>query len=224
MRRLPLSVHHVPPERATEEVAVVIDVLRWTTTSIIALSNGAAGIEAFATPEAARIRAQEIGALTAGERNAHRIPGFDLGNSPTEFTRERVQGRVICATTTNGTNALLAAQGAAQVFLAAFVNLSATAQAIRALAPRGVEIICAGSEGKPSPEDSACGEALAALLRGEPCEVSPLSVFRRAPHAAHLMAQGYTRDVELAAALDSIPLVAVCRDGRVEADVAGGEM
>lgn len=207
-------VHATPPSHTNGDVCVIIDVLRWTTTSLIALSNGAAGIEAFSTPEAARIRADEIGALTAGERSAHRIPGFDLGNSPTEFTPERVEGRVICATTTNGTNALLAAQGAARVFLAAFLNLSATASAIRALAPREVEIICAGSEGQPSPEDSACADALAAVLRGESLG-DPTSVLDWAPHAAHLRALGYERDVEIAAAMDSVGVVAGLEEGRV---------
>lgn len=202
---------------------MVIDVLRWTTTSIVALSNGASGIEAFERAEDARQRALAVGALAAGERNAHRIPGFDLGNSPLEFTRERVGGRVICATTTNGTKALVAARGAPRVYLAAFVNLSVTAEAIRTLAPSHVDIVCAGSEGQPSPEDSACGEAMAALLRGEPIDDASLSIFARAPHAAHLIAQGYERDVEIAAAVDSVPLLAEYRDGRVVADVAGGE-
>jgi len=212
---LRLALHHTPPIAPEGELAVVIDVLRWTTTSVVACANGAAGIEAFATPGEAQARAAAIGALTAGERNAHRIPGFDLGNSPREFTRERVEGRVICATTTNGTRALLAAQGASQIFVAAFVNLSATAEAIRRLAPRHVDIICAGSEGEPSPEDSACGEALAAMLRSAPSPISPSSVLSRAPHAAHLVSLGYGEDVAMAGALDANPLVCRYRAGRV---------
>src|SRR5690606_37266264 len=120
---------------------------------------GAAGVEAFASADAARVRASEIGALLAGEREAHRIAGFDLGNSPLEFTRERVAGRVICATTTDGTRALLAARDASAVFVAGLVNLAATAAAVRELLGcerglRHVHIICAGSEGQPSAEDS----------------------------------------------------------------------
>ena len=217
-----VSIHEAPPADVDADVAVVIDVLRWTTTAITALDNGAAGIEAFLEPDAAAARAAAIGALTAGERKAHRIPGFDLGNSPLEVTRDRVQGRVICATTTNGTRALLAATGARHVFLAAFVNLSATAAAIRACAPGHVAIICAGTDGYPCTEDSACAEALAALLRGEPLTVIPTQVFSRAPHAAHLEALGYLADVESAGALDSSSLVAVYRAGQVVRDGRGG--
>lgn len=211
---LRLSLHHTPPVAPAAELAVVIDVLRWTSTCVVALANGAAGIEAFLTPEEARRRAQEIGALTAGERNAHRIPGFDLGNSPTEFTRYRVEGRIICATTTNGTRALLAAQGAPRVYLAACVNLSATAAAIREAAPDSVAIICAGSDGQPAPEDSACADALAALLRGEP-PPDPTPALFAAPHATHLRALGYARDVELAAAVDTHPIVVGVQGGMI---------
>jgi 2-phosphosulfolactate phosphatase len=216
-----VTIHPTPPTDVDADVAVVIDVLRWTTTAITALANGAAGIEAFRESDAAAERAAAIGALTAGERRAHRIPGFDLGNSPLEVTAERVRGRVICATTTNGTRALLAAAHVPRVFLAAFINLRATAAAIRDCAPRHVAIICAGTDGYPCGEDSACADALAALLRGEPLTVVPAEVFSRAPHAAHLEALGYLADVEVAGALDSTSLVAVYRDGRVVRDDRG---
>lgn len=216
-----LTIHHTPPDHVDADVAVVIDVLRWTTTAITALANGAVGIEALLTPEATAERAKAIGALTAGERHAHKIPGFDLGNSPLEVTRERVHGRVICATTTNGTRALLAAVGAPRVYLAAFVNLSATAASIRACAPRHVALICAGTDGYPCAEDSACAEALGALLRDEPLSVNPAHVLSLAPHAAHLEALGYLSDVEVAGALDSTSLVAVFRDSRVVGEARG---
>src|SRR5690606_14364721 len=105
----------------------------------------------------------------------------DLGNSPLEFTRERVAGRVICATTTNGTRALAAVSDVPVVFVAGFVNLTATVRAVWAALERRelrhadarvdgdarhVHIVCAGSEGEPSAEDSLCAEWMAAALRG----------------------------------------------------------
>lgn len=206
----------------------MIDVLRWSTSCVAALANGALGVEAFATAQEARLRAAEIGALTAGEREAHRIAGFDLGNSPLECTRERVEGRVLCATTTNGTRALLAASAARQVFVTGFVNLTATARVIRATlaasAAAGdaghVDIVCAGSERQPSAEDSACATALADLLEGREPALDLDALSREAPHANTLRAAGYAEDVAFALRLDAIPLVAARREGRVVAVTA----
>ncbi len=187
----------------------MIDVLRWTTTAVTALANGASAIEAFAEPEEARERAARIGALTAGERGGHRIAGFDLGNSPLEFTAARVAGRTICATTSNGTRALLATVGATQRYLAGFVNLRATAAAILARSPAAADLVCAGTEGRPSAEDSACAEALAAVLRGEAFDPELLARAARAPHAAFLRGAGYASDVDVALTPDSVQVVAL---------------
>jgi 2-phosphosulfolactate phosphatase len=220
---LPLVVHELPPPHATGDVSVTIDALRWSTTTIAALANGALAVEAFAEEDEARRRALEIGALLAGERGGHRIPGFDLGNSPLECTRERVAGRVICATTTNGTRALRVADGAAHSFVAAFVNLSVTADAIRALLAerraRGsdlghVDIICAGTDGEPSPEDSACAAALVARIEGREHRVDLDALARTSPHAIRLAGLGYGRDVEFSLRVDAIPSVVMVTAGR----------
>lgn len=256
-----VTVHHTPPERCLGGVAVVIDVLRWSTTCVAALAHGAVGVEAFGTAAEVRERAARIGALMAGERAAHRIAGFDLGNSPLEFTAERVAGRVICATTTNGTRALASVADVPVVFVAGFVNLSATASAIRGVIAAAaastvtasddatrtgdlhhVDLICAGSEGEPSAEDSLCAEWLAAALgAGGPARSTDTprdtayaadarhtrdaraalaAIARSAPHANTLRAAGYAEDVDFALRLDAIPLVAAVRDGRVVAVTA----
>lgn len=253
-----VTVHHTPPERCLGGVAVVVDVLRWSTTCVTALARGALGVEAFATVGEVQLRAARIGALMAGERAAHRVAGFDLGNSPLEFTSDRVAGRVICATTTNGTRALASVADVPVVFVAGFVNLSATASAIRGVIAaaaasavtasdaaartrdlRHVDIVCAGSEGESSAEDSLCaawlatalgaGEragsmdtprdaALAADARAAHAALAALA--RSAPHANTLRAAGYAEDVDFALRLDAIPLVAALRDGRVVAVTA----
>ena len=88
---------------------MVIDVLRFTTSAAYALANGARSIILCETPEeAAAVRRQSADVLLAGERNAVRPSGFDLGNSPLEFTRAAVQGRDLAWTTTNGTRAIAA--------------------------------------------------------------------------------------------------------------------
>ena len=201
---------------------MTIDVLRWSTTAIAALASGASAIEAFATPAEAQARAAAIGALTAGERGGLRLPGFDLGNSPLEMTPERVRDRVLCCSTTNGTRALLSTASATHRFVAAFVNLSATAAAIRALAPQSVDIVCAGSEGQPSAEDSAAAAALAAALEETPLSPDLVAAVARAPHAALLRQLGFGEDVEFAARVDGVPVVARCIGDRIVGEGRGG--
>ncbi len=132
-----------------------------------ALANGASRVEAFATPTAARERADALGTtqvVLGGERGSVALAGFDVGNSPAEYHRERVHGRAVLTTTTNGTQALVAAQGAAQVLVAAFVNLPATVAAL-ASATRDVTLLCAGQDGEDALEDLACAAAMADALR-----------------------------------------------------------
>ncbi len=151
----------------------MIDVLRWSTVVATALAHGAEAVEAYATPEDVRARAVAFArdrVLLGGERGNVALPGFDVGNSPLDYTSARVQGRTALTTTTNGTQALHAAEGAAARLVGAFVNLSATVDAVyRALAEadavtRRVTLLCAGQAGEEADEDTACAGALAAAL------------------------------------------------------------
>src|ERR687890_2260426 len=105
----------------------VIDILRATTTMCAALHHGAKAIIPVASTEEALKLSQTIGSadvLLAGEKDCVRIPGFHLGNSPLEMTESAVRGKTIIVTTSNGTKALLACQGASSVYPIAAVNLS----------------------------------------------------------------------------------------------------
>src|SRR5688500_9194080 len=117
----------VTPDRVEGRTALVIDVLRASTTIITALSRGALAVVPGAEPDDARRRAGP-GVLVAGERRADKLAGFDLGNSPAEFSVVPLAGRTIVFTTSNGTRALLAVRGAAAVGIAALVNLTAAVQ------------------------------------------------------------------------------------------------
>lgn len=175
--------------RTDADVAVVIDVLRFTSSAAIALANGARSVIACATLDEARTYAPS--ALLAGERDAVRPAGFDLGNSPLEFTRQAVQGRDIAWTTTNGTRALKEVLGShpssplppnstplsyqapaplplpSDVVLASYVNLSAVVSFLAPLleARSAVAIACSGREGSFALEDSACAGSLVRRLR-----------------------------------------------------------
>ena len=109
------------PTEVLGRIVVVIDVLRAATTVATALANGARGVHPFATVEETARRAAEMDRETvrlAGERHMVRIPGFDFGNSPLEFTRAAIGDRTLLFTTTNGTPALVATHGARACFFA----------------------------------------------------------------------------------------------------------
>ncbi|MGQ0560461.1 MAG: 2-phosphosulfolactate phosphatase [Gemmatimonadota bacterium] len=155
-------------ERApTRTVTVVIDVLRATTTIVAALAHGARSVQPTSSIEAAVRIAQSIGrdeVLLCGERRARRIDGFDLGNSPREFTPAVVADKSVIMTTTNGTPALIAGSAADRCLVAAFANLSAVAaEAAQTDAP--IVLLCAGREGRFSLDDALCAGALIAAIR-----------------------------------------------------------
>lgn len=144
---------------------VVFDVLRATTTMLAALANGARAVIPVADiPAAVAWRQRRPEVLLAGERDGLRIRAdrsggvdFDLGNSPREFTAERVGGRVIVATTTNGTRALKACAGAAAILPAGLVNVSSVARWLARERPSEVVVVCSGTH-----EDAAYEDVLGA--------------------------------------------------------------
>ena len=149
------------PADVVGRVVVVIDVLRAATTVATALSNGARAVHPFGSVEETARRGAEMdreSVRMAGERRMVRIPGFDFGNSPLEFTRTAIAGRSVLYTTTNGTAALIATHGARECLFASFVNVSATIDAVyRAAAGGGdVTVICAGTDRRVALEDAVC--------------------------------------------------------------------
>jgi 2-phosphosulfolactate phosphatase len=143
-------------------IAVVIDVLRATTTIVHALIAGCTAVRPCAEVEEAQALAGEMRVgrvLLAGERGGAPLPGFDLGNSPSEYTPKVCKGCTLVLTTTNGTHALLRAAEAERVLVAAFVNFSAVCEQLRQDA-RPVHIVCAGTEGEIATEDTLLAGAL----------------------------------------------------------------
>lgn len=143
-------------------VAVVVDVLRATTVMVHALAAGCEAVMPCGEIDEAREIAAglpEGTALLVGERQGLPIPGFDLGNSPGDFTPEVCEGKTLVMTTTNGTRAILASLEAERVYIASFGNLRATStelsvQFLKKDHKHPVHIICAGTDGHISLEDS----------------------------------------------------------------------
>ena len=159
------------PELAGRGV-VVLDVLRTTTTVITAVANGAKAVVPAATSEeAVRLTANlaKDGVLLAGERKCVKIDGFALGNSPREMTAEAVSGKTIFLATTNGTPALVAAQGGDPVLVGGAVNFKALAERARTVFAEREDlvIVCAGRDGEFALEDAyTAGRLVRALKRG----------------------------------------------------------
>ena len=167
-----LNVYALPKFAAAKDLAggsaVVIDVLRATTTIAYALDAGVKEIiPCLAISDALTLAKQfppdEV--LLGGERDGAPIDGFDLGNSPDEYVPGRVEGKTLIFTTTNGTHAISHAQAADEVLLAAFVNADAV---VRHLFDREqVHILCAGTDGQISHEDVLLAGMLVERLQRE---------------------------------------------------------
>lgn len=155
---------------------VVLDVLRATSTFVTALHNGAKAIVPVSEiAEAMAICKRQPDVLLGGERDGVRIRAaqtgggdFDLGNSPREYTPEKVRGKTIVSTTTNGTRALRACAGAQTVLAASFLNLTATAGFIQKLHPAQVLLVCAGTRENTALEDVLAAGAMCEILLGKP--------------------------------------------------------
>ena len=228
----------VPPVRSLAEggpdAAVVIDVLRATTTIAWSLQNGAEAIEAFANLEeleaaAAAWPAQQR--LRAGERGGQRVAGYDLGNSPLAVTPELVGGKRIFMSTTNGTRSLAAVKSVPLLLTACLPNRTAVARRLLEQECSRVWIVGSGWEGDYSLEDSfAAGavvsaaiemavaphigvsfgndEMLAALALWQQWHLDTETCLRTASHGQRLINLGdHDADFACCAAVDSLQLV-----------------
>lgn len=150
-----------------ESTVLVIDVLRCTSAIINAFDNGAARVIPFIEPGDAIALATSIGrndCVVGGERGCNIVPGFDVGNSPFEYSREKVEGKTVIVSTSNGTNAICGTEKAKRVFLAAMSNSkAAAAKAIRYR--DNITIVCSGTNGMISADDCvAAGSVIANIL------------------------------------------------------------
>ena len=174
-----------------EATVVVIDVVRATTSMVEALAQGARAVFPTSSTEDAVKLAASLGredTLLCGERKGVKIEGFDLGNSPLEFTADVVDDKRLVWTTTNGTAALAAVREAPQVLVGAFTNLSAVAAVLRG--EERVVLQCAGRANRFAMEDALCaGHLLRLLVGGGPDVTAPAPDLNDAARASLALAQ-----------------------------------
>jgi 2-phosphosulfolactate phosphatase len=232
------GVQQLTQQDVQGRVVAVIDVLRASTTIAVALANGArAVIPLESSEEVAAISKQfERGTVKlAGERRMLKMDGFDLGNSPAEHTREAVDGQTVLLTTTNGTKALLAVQGARDVVVASYVNLAAVSAMLRTALRGGADItlVCAGQDRQFALEDAACAgrfvhsiskrlsgldindAASAASLIDRKYGDNLMRLFNTAAHGRALAAAGFGDDLTMCATVDSYPVIPIYQDRQI---------
>ncbi len=151
-----ISAAQINQELLKDKTAVVIDVLRATSVIITAVSNSCKEvIPVLTTREAFDIRLTTKGCLLGGERNAVKVAGFDLSNSPMEYTKEKVGGKTLVLTTTNGTRAIKGSIGARNLLIGGIINGQAVADRILNL-DNDTVIVNAGTQDKFSMDDFIC--------------------------------------------------------------------
>jgi 2-phosphosulfolactate phosphatase len=229
-----------PPrlEILSKKTIVVIDVLRATSVIIEALFQGAIEVIPVTTVEEAARLAKTFprgSTLLGGERGSRKIQGFDFGNSPSEYTPEKVRGKRLILTTTNGTRAFHSVAAAEDVLVASFLNGTAVAEGSLQL-DRDILIFPSGDEGAFSLEDVVCGGMLIDLMARKShaaigltdasssarilyqrFEGSLLEAFRLSSHGKDLDALGLGEDLFYCARTDVTDLVPTFRNGVIRA-------
>ncbi len=147
----------------SDRTVVVVDILRATSCMTTAFAHGIATIKPFAKlDDCLAMKAQ--GYFTAGERDGKKVEGVDLGNSPFEYMEEKLKGQNIAFTTTNGTQAIAKSDGAKEIIIGSFLNLTTVADYLRD-GKNNVLVVCAGWKGKVNLEDTLFAGALVELLK-----------------------------------------------------------
>jgi 2-phosphosulfolactate phosphatase len=232
-----LSPRELVPGDIQGRVVAVIDVLRASTTVAVALANGARTVVPVEDVDEAITRARQFDpgqVLTAGERKMLPIAGFDMGNSPLDFSESKVSGCTVIITTTNGTRALMGLSGARDIVVASYVNHAAVTAMLRAAArSNDISIVCAGTEGHFSLEDAACaGRYVRSITQASPsitmndaahaCALidgrygdNIAEIFKDSSHGRSLAEAGFGEDLLLCAQLDSHPVVPIYQERHI---------
>lgn len=222
-----LSPFNVDELYFSNKTSVVIDVLRASTTIVTALANGAKEIIPVNSIEfAMKVSGDTFSGQTllGGERNSQKIDGFTLGNSPLEYTSEKVNGKSIILYTTNGSKAIVKAKYSSKLLISSFINAAAVGKELVSLPE--VVIVCSGNNGLFSFEDSTCaGDLINEIIElNENVELDDASktchllfkknkkrlknMLKETEHGMKLLEAGFEDDIKYAAKkniIDAVP-------------------
>ncbi len=235
-----LFVYHTPeltPTDCLPDCAVVIDVLRATTTIATALDAGAEAVQAFSDIDELMQQSSSWlpeKRLRAGERGGQKVDGFDLGNSPLDCTPNLVKNKRLFLTTTNGTRALQRVEQAPVVITAAQINRQAAVTYLMNTQPDTVWMVGSGWQGSYSVEDTACAGAIAQMILKQtdtaPTEITGndevigaialynqwqdnlLNMFRQCSHGQRLLKLDGDEDLKYCAQTDFIDILPIQKE------------
>jgi len=228
------TAKEIIPEDLKEKIAVVIDVLRASTTLTTALQNGCSQIIPVAevnTAKALAAQQSKSTTLLCGERHGRKLPGFHLGNSPAEYIPEVVRNKTLIFTSTNGARLLTQTKYASTSILASFVNADMVSDYI-INAETDIVLLCAGDENTFSLEDSACAglfvyklfktfqsqvkisdAALATMILFNKFGHNLLNMLLLSSHGRYLKSIGFGNDLPICANLNSVAVLPVFMGG-----------
>jgi 2-phosphosulfolactate phosphatase len=222
------------PSTLSRRTIVVIDVLRATSVIVHAISQEALEVLPVATVEEAFQLAKNFSqgaTLLGGERGSKKIEGFDLGNSPREYIAEKVKGKRLILTTTNGTKAFHSVSSGKEIMAGSFFNIGATARRCLDLG-QDLLIFPSGDEGRFSLEDTVCGGMLidrilnkgkrrvtltdasqSALILYQRFKKNLVEAVHLSTHGRDLIERGFEDDLAYCAQIDITDIVPTFRNG-----------
>lgn len=215
---------------------VALDVLRATSTIVTALNNGATEVIPVQEYDDVMDLVNSIGrniCLLGGERKGYKIEGFDLGNSPLEYTRERVEGKKIILSTTNGTRAIKAfSQNGTEVLIGSYLNIDHLVSYLTK-SNQDITLVCSGQDGNLCLEDLACAGMIVRMVceavSAELTDAAQVGIFAaiqqerdglekfigKTEHGLALKKIGMGEDIKVCAALNSAPILPRFEGGRI---------
>lgn len=225
------TADEVSQEKTEGKICVVIDVLRATSVMITALHNGAEKIFPFKDIKTIQERCENLkNIIKCGERNALKIDGFDLGNSPLEFTKEKVFGKDIYMSTTNGTKAVENSLSAEKIIICSFLNIKSVSEKLLEY-KKDVVIVCAGTNGKFSLDDTLCAgliikemqkhteiqmnDVLLAAVRISESHENIKDILKGTTHYERLLSLGFEKDMEHIFSLNKYSIVPEYKNGYI---------
>lgn len=229
-----ISADDINESKLENKIAIVIDMFRATSVITTALSNGCKEVIPFLTIEESKEYADTLNRdeyVLGGERNAIKIEGFDLSNSPLEYTKEVVKDKSVIMTTTNGTRTLTECGAAKRIFIAAMINGKTVAEKLAEI-NEDVVIVNAGTNGNFSMDDYICSgyiinEILKIRKNVDLTDIAKtanmiyesntdiISYVKEATHYSVMRSLGLDDDIDYCIKKDIIDIVPEYKDGKI---------